>query len=121
MSEYRELRQHLTARLTQLERRLHTLEADHQHATDLLDPDWAEQATALQNDAVRTKLAEEVHRQVVAIRAALTHMAQGTYGICRTCEEPIALKRLTALPYASQCLACATQAEQGHDPGTARF
>jgi DnaK suppressor protein len=49
---------------------------------------------------------------VAAIQAALTRMAQGTYGICQTCEEPIAPRRLAALPYTAQCLECATQAEQ---------
>jgi hypothetical protein len=47
---------------------------------------------------------------VAAIRAALTRMAEGTYRICRTCEEPIVPQGLTALTYATQCMACATQA-----------
>jgi RNA polymerase-binding transcription factor DksA len=113
MDEYRELHQHLTARLAQIECRLHKIEADLQRATNPLDPDRDEQATMRQNDAVLDKLAEEERRQMVAIRAALTRIAQGTYGICRTCEEPIAPQRLAVLPYASQCLACATQVEKG--------
>jgi RNA polymerase-binding transcription factor DksA len=116
MHEYHELRQYLTARLVQLERRLSKLETDCQRAIDPLDPDLEERVAVLHNDAFRETLAEEVHRQVVAIRAALTRMAEGIYGICRTCEEPIALRRLAALPYASQCLACATQAEQEARP-----
>ena len=112
MYEYLELRLHLTARLAQLERHLREIEADRRRMTNPLDPDWEEQATIRQNDAVLDTLAASDRQQMVAIRAALTRMAGGTYGICRTCEEPIAPQRLAALPYATQCLECATQAEQ---------
>jgi RNA polymerase-binding transcription factor DksA len=49
---------------------------------------------------------------VAAIRAALKRLDDGTYGICVTCDEPIAPARLEALPYALQCIKCATKAER---------
>jgi RNA polymerase-binding transcription factor DksA len=113
MDEYRALHQQLMACLAQLEHRLYKLETGRQRATKpLFDTDCAAQAAVLQNDAVVDKLVEEARRQVVAIRVALTRIAQNIYRICRTCEEPIAPRRLAALPYTSQCLACAIQAEQ---------
>jgi RNA polymerase-binding transcription factor DksA len=112
MDTYRVVRQQLMAHLAQLEHRLHTVETDRRRATNPLDPDWQEQAAIRQNDAVLDQLAAEERQQVAAIRAALSRMEEGTYGICRTCEEPIAPRRLAALPYTSQCLACAAQAEQ---------
>jgi RNA polymerase-binding transcription factor DksA len=112
MYAYFELRLHLTARLAQLERHLREIESDRRHITNPLDRDWEEQASTRQHDAVLDKLAAGDRQQIAAIRAALTRMAEGTYGTCRTCEEPIAPQRLTALPYATQCLVCATQAEQ---------
>ena len=111
MDEYRELHQHLTARLAQLERRLHTMESDRQCAINTLDPDWAEQAAMRQNDAVLGQLTAEVRQQMAAIQAALARLEVGTYGKCRTCGEPITPQRLAALPYATRCLECATQAE----------
>lgn len=40
------------------------------------------------------------------IRGALRRIDLGTFGICITCEEEINLKRLTAVPWASFCIAC---------------
>src|SRR5262245_27522499 len=112
MYAYLELRLYLTARLAQLERHLREIETDRRRITNPLDPDWEDQAPTRHNDAVLDQLAAGDRQQMVAIRAALTRMAEGTYGICRTCEEPIAPQRLAALPYATQCLVCSTQAER---------
>lgn len=113
MAEYHALRQQLMARLAHLKRRLHTVEMDRRRVTSTLDADWAEQAVIRQNDEVLDELAAEERQQAAAIRAALTRMATGTYGSCVTCGEPIATKRLEALPYATQCITCAAQAELG--------
>ncbi len=112
MSEYQALRQELTERLAQLERRLQHVERDRRRASNALEADWEEQATVRQNDEVLDELSIEEAQQARAIRAALQRMDQGTYGVCVTCGAPIAARRLEALPYAVRCLACATQAEQ---------
>jgi DnaK suppressor protein len=33
-------------------------------------------------------------------------LAEGTYGVCDTCGEPIPAERLEALPWAVQCVTC---------------
>jgi len=114
---YQELRRELTHRLVHLEGRLAQVERDRRRSTNTLDPDWEEQATVRQNDEVLDELAEEESRQAQAIRAALQRMDDGTYGRCVTCDEPIAPQRLAALPYATQCIACATHAEQRRRAG----
>jgi len=40
------------------------------------------------------------------LRAALNRVAEGTYGVCVDCEEPIAPKRLAAVPWTPRCLSC---------------
>ena len=40
------------------------------------------------------------------LRAALNRIAEGTYGVCIDCEEPIAAKRLAAVPWTPRCLSC---------------
>jgi DnaK suppressor protein len=45
------------------------------------------------------------------LRAALNRVAEGTYGVCVDCEEPIAPKRLTAVPWTARCLSCQTDLE----------
>ena len=47
------------------------------------------------------------------LRAALTRVADGTYGLCTDCEEPIAARRLAAVPWAARCLSCQESAESG--------
>jgi DnaK suppressor protein len=40
------------------------------------------------------------------LRGALNRVAEGTYGVCVDCEEPIAPKRLAAVPWTPRCLSC---------------
>jgi DnaK suppressor protein len=42
---------------------------------------------------------------------ALAKMVAGTYGICETCQCPIAFARLKAVPYARRCLTCQEREE----------
>ncbi len=46
------------------------------------------------------------------IEAALDRIDNDTYGICRSCEEPINRKRLEFDLTATLCIECATKAEQ---------
>ena len=43
------------------------------------------------------------------IAAALQRIDEGTYGTCEKCGQPIAEERLEALPFAMQCIVCASQ------------
>ena len=40
------------------------------------------------------------------IRAALERINSGSFGICLNCEEEIAAKRLTAVPWTALCIVC---------------
>lgn len=41
-----------------------------------------------------------------SIRAALERIDDEAYGVCLHCEEPIAAKRLKAVPWATYCVTC---------------
>lgn len=45
------------------------------------------------------------------IDAALTRLADGTYGLCADCSQPIPPRRLQALPFATLCVPCQSLAE----------
>jgi DnaK suppressor protein len=45
------------------------------------------------------------------LRAALNRVAEGMYGVCIDCEEPIAPKRLAAVPWTPRCLSCQNDLE----------
>jgi len=49
---------------------------------------------------------EREARSLVQIGAALNRIADGEFGICLDCEEPISPKRLAAVPWAAYCLHC---------------
>jgi RNA polymerase-binding protein DksA len=43
---------------------------------------------------------------------ALKRLDDGSYGICQQCNQPIAMSRLKAVPYASLCISCQRSKEQ---------
>jgi DnaK suppressor protein len=49
------------------------------------------------------------------IDEALRRLNDGTYGVCASCEEPIAEARLQALPFAVRCRDCQERAELEDD------
>jgi RNA polymerase-binding transcription factor DksA len=54
----------------------------------------------------RDSLAAASRRALTVIAAALRDMAEGRYGICRSCGEAIPLERLEARPEARHCIRC---------------
>ncbi|HTP34203.1 MAG TPA: TraR/DksA C4-type zinc finger protein [Candidatus Acidoferrales bacterium] len=46
------------------------------------------------------------YEQLRMVEEALDRLDSGDYGICVSCEEPIAPKRLNAIPWARYCVTC---------------
>jgi RNA polymerase-binding transcription factor len=73
------------------------------------DPNFADssQVTAERGeaDALTISLNEALHD----VEAAITRLADGSYGRCERCGEPIAPARLEAIPAAEHCMACASR------------
>ena len=46
------------------------------------------------------------------IEAAIERIEDGSYGRCEECGKKIPKTRLEAIPYAAQCVRCASQGEQ---------
>ncbi len=51
--------------------------------------------------------------ELAEIEAALTRVADGTYGACVECGEPIPYARLAASPSAARCIGCQERLEAG--------
>jgi RNA polymerase-binding protein DksA len=49
------------------------------------------------------------------IEAAIKRIEDGSYGRCEECGEEIPKSRLDAIPYAAECVRCASQQEEGHE------
>lgn len=46
------------------------------------------------------------------VELALKRISMGDFGICADCGDTIGLKRLQAVPWATNCIACQEQSEQ---------
>jgi DnaK suppressor protein len=53
--------------------------------------------------------------QLRLVEEALDRLDTGDYGVCLECDEPIAEKRLRALPWARYCVACQESVGMGMD------
>lgn len=73
-------------------------------ADDEHDPEGATLAFERQHAAA---LLTQARQQLAGIDAALGRLADGSYGRCVTCGDPIAQARLAARPAATTCIRCA--------------
>ncbi|GIW40583.1 MAG: RNA polymerase-binding transcription factor DksA [Candidatus Binatia bacterium] len=69
-------------------------------------PDPADRA-ALEGDRnVVLRIRDRERKLLLKIDEALERIANGTYGICEGCGEPIGVGRLRARPVTTLCIAC---------------
>jgi RNA polymerase-binding protein DksA len=73
----------------------------------------AETASATLDREIDYTLEENSEHVLAEIEAALARIESGTYGVCRTCGQPISEERLEAIPYATQCIDCKRREERG--------
>ena len=94
----------LKARLAELTRRVGDIDSELRKP---LSADFSEQAAELENQDALGAIENSELQEIRQIQVALKRIAEGTYGICANCGEPIDPKRLKALPTATRCMSCA--------------
>ena len=52
------------------------------------------------------------------VKAAMTRIEDGIYGVCEHCEESITPRRLDAVPWARYCVRCQDSIDRGLNPAT---
>jgi DnaK suppressor protein len=62
----------------------------------------------------RGMAADRLQQTADEVARALEKLAQGTYGRCDRCKQPIPEERLEALPWAALCIGC----KQAHGPAS---
>ena len=65
-----------------------------------------DQAQISHDEFVSSRMNGMDYRQLRLVEEALDRMDAGDYGVCLSCDEPIAEKRLIALPWAQYCVVC---------------
>ncbi|MFN7919906.1 MAG: TraR/DksA family transcriptional regulator [Bryobacteraceae bacterium] len=102
-----------------LERRLTDLAMSGGRMEELKIETLADAADQMRSSADRELAIERADRDwhsIREIRVALAKMAEGVYGVCETCEEHIAPRRLDAVPWARLCVRCQQHEEGGPPP-----
>ena len=101
----------LTAQEALLRKRRAELADDLVEIEDKLDDpmpkDWEDRASERQGDEVLESLGKAELEELRRIDAALSRIANGSYGICAKCEDAISEDRLNAVPTAALCRNCA--------------
>ncbi len=94
----------LRDRLRDLNARLSGVEAELEQPANA---DSEERASEREGDEVLESLGNAGLQEIRMIQAALGRIADGTFGDCVACGEPISEERLNAVPHAARCKRCA--------------
>jgi len=70
------------------------------------DPEGATLAFERQHVAA---LISQAHQHLAQIEAAMVRLAEGRYGRCENCGQPIGAARLAARPATTACIGCASR------------
>lgn len=104
MTQFADIRADLEQRLENLRRRTNKVENSLRRERH---HDSQERAQEAENDEVLERLESGGLADIEAIEDALARIDAGTYGVCRSCGESIAIGRLKAIPFARTCIDCA--------------
>lgn len=107
MATIEERKAQLEARRAELTRRVDAIEDELENP---VSEEPEEQAIDMEDDEVREDLGEAAVREIRMIDAALDRIANGSYGTCTNCGNPIAAARLDAIPATPLCAECASGA-----------
>ncbi|UCC15332.1 MAG: TraR/DksA family transcriptional regulator [Gammaproteobacteria bacterium] len=66
---------------------------------------------ALQGQAMSSEFEHRRKQHLVSIEHALERLEEGSYGLCASCGEPIAIARLDFEPTITICIDCASAQE----------
>ncbi len=75
-----------------------------------VDDNFADSAAATAKRSEILALIESQRERLAAAEAALAKIAEGTYGTCEVCGQPISVARLEARPLSVRCVDCARAA-----------
>ncbi|MBI5200173.1 MAG: TraR/DksA family transcriptional regulator [Elusimicrobia bacterium] len=74
--------------------------------------DEADQATSSQEKEMLFELSDNERVMLDQIEGSLRKMEKGAYGLCESCQKPIAKARIQAVPFARYCIQCQSSQER---------
>lgn len=74
-------------------------------------PDPTDRASLEADRNFMLRIRDRESKLIRKVKKALSRIENGTFGICDSCGEDIAIKRLNARPVTTQCIECKTKEE----------
>ena len=68
--------------------------------------DEGDHASVNNNSLIESAIVQQQGEELQAIEVTLGKIANGDYGICEMCEDPIGFQRLKVKPHAIYCIDC---------------
>jgi DnaK suppressor protein len=118
-SETNRVRAILTAKRAELARSIRSQSSHlsvHEGESDLID-----QMQSMSSREETVSVLHALNRTLADVNAALDAVDQGSYGTCVVCEEPIGVRRLQTIPWASHCIRCQENLERGQTHSRFQF
>jgi RNA polymerase-binding transcription factor len=84
-----------------------------QETAEEMTQDIADKASSSYTKEFLFSLTDAEREKVKEIDEALDRIEEGNYGLCQRCGNPIAEKRLNAVPWTPYCVDCRELAEKG--------
>lgn len=106
-----DLKRQMLARRSALFEQVLENEADVRALATNVEPEMVEEGQEENIARLLRSLDAVSQAEIAAIDRALARIANGDYGRCEVCGEPIAAARLAAVPAADACLRCAKARE----------
>jgi len=73
------------------------------------DPNFADSSQVTAERGEAETLAQELREALSEVEGALQRIADGSYGVCEVCGQPISPARLEAMPATRRCISCASR------------
>jgi DnaK suppressor protein len=87
-----------------------------EETSEELTQDIADKAVSSYTREFLYSLTDGERSTLLQIDDAITRIDDGSYGFCVNCGQPMAEKRLTAVPWAPYCVECQELSEKGMLP-----
>jgi len=103
-------REYLTQRLQELLNRADNTVTGMTHQKENF-PDPTDRAALESDRNFMLRIRDRENKLIKKIKNALERIEEGSFGICESCGEDIAIERLKARPVTTQCIDCKTKEE----------
>ena len=121
------MREEFSTIRTNLEQRRQSIQAKiaetktPQTGEDVMRGDSLDIASSARDREITFMLKSRELDELRAVEDAIDRIDADDYGICASCEDPIEIKRLEAVPWARFCRACQEEMENRNSPKRSSF